>query len=50
MTEQQHLELDGHQLVPETVRDGSVLMWQCTNCGHQADDAYDYVAVECQTA
>jgi hypothetical protein len=25
-------------------------MWQCTNCGHQADDAYDYVAVECQTA
>lgn len=49
MTRRQPLELDGHCLVPATVRDGSVLLWECRDCGHQADDAYDYVSVQCQS-
>lgn len=47
MTRKQTLELDGHQLVPASVLDGAVRTWECAECGHTAEDAYDYIGVEC---
>lgn len=47
---EQHLELDGHHLIAASVTDGAVLLWECESCGYRAEDAYDYVAVDCQPA
>lgn len=41
------LELHGHGLLPIDVEDGAVRVWRCTDCGHEGNDASEFLEITC---